>query len=194
MNPSLGLFALLGALLIGGCTTPINVGDNSGSVYATGGQATADLQGCHLFVASVSDSRLDPSTIGSLGPRVVHGPTDSKAWIENELASLEKKGATLSFADRHMSSAPGDLSVSLTLQTMWVAGMTSAKTGAVVIDAAYDRDGARLKDAHYRGAESEPNWFSSADEVQGMIDSAMEEVLSQMSADIGLLCRHSPQS
>ncbi|HWE73858.1 MAG TPA: hypothetical protein VG328_11910 [Stellaceae bacterium] len=188
------LLALLGALLLGACTTPIDVGDSSTPGYPAARLPTSELQGCHLFVASVSDSRLDLSTIGNLGPRVVHGPADSKAWVENALASLEKKGATLSFADRHMSSAPGDLSVSLTLQTMWVAGMTTAKTGAVVIDAAYDRDGARLKDAHYRGAESEPNWFGSADEVQGMIDSAMEEVLSQMSADIGLLCRHSPQS
>lgn len=190
------LLALLPVLLAGGCTTPIDIAEKSppAYTYAATTQPEADLRGCRLFVASISDSRLDPSTLGNLGPRVVHGPDDPKAWLKNALSSLERKGVTLSFADQPSSIAPGELSASLTLQTMWVASMATAKTGAVVIDAAYDRDGARLKDAHYRGAESDPNWFSSTDEVQGMIDSAMEQVLSQMTADLAILCRHGAQS
>jgi hypothetical protein len=183
------LFALFAAFLASGCTTPINIGDRSAAAYAVPSQPTADLQGCHLFVASLSDARLDPSTIGSLNARVVHGPADPKAWLKNALGSLAKKGVAMSFAEQNTASAPGDLSVALTLQTMWVASMTTAKTGAIVIDAAYERDGAPLKSAHYRGAESDPNWFDSADEVQGMIDSAMDQVLSQMSADLAVLCR-----
>jgi len=145
-------------------------------------------------VAKFSDSRLDPSTIGRLNARVVHGPADPQAWVKHALAALEQKGIALSFAEQNGASAPDDLSVSISLQTMWVASVTTAKTGAVVIDAAYQRDGVPVKAAHYRGAESDPNWFDSADEVQGMIDSAMDQVLSQMSADLAVLCRQSVRS
>jgi hypothetical protein len=187
-------YALLAALLAGGCTTPITIGDRSTPVYAAPSHPTADLKGCHLYVAKISDSRLDPSTIGSLGARVVHGPADPQGWMRNALAPLERKGITVSFAEQNMASAPGELSVALTLETMWVAGVATAKMSAVVIDAAYDRDGAPLKSAHYRGAESDPNWFGSADEVQGMIDSAMAQVLAQMSTDLAALCRQTARS
>ena len=92
-------------------------------------------------------------------------------------------------------TASGDgLTASVTLLTLWVAGITSAKTGSMVISVRYARNGAVVKSANYRGTNSEPNWFNSSDEIQSMIDDAAEQVVRAMSVDLSSLCGHAEHS
>ena len=83
----------------------------------------------------------------------------------------------------------------LTLVTLWVAGVTTAKTGSMVIRVAYARDGAAVKQVDYRGRNSDPDWFGSSDEVQAMIDDAAGQIIQAMADDLPSLCAPaSPQA
>jgi hypothetical protein len=181
-------FAVACALVA--CGSPVETSVNYSAQRGLTARTAERLLGCNLAVTEVSDLRRDPSTIGSIGGRVVHGPADPQAWMRNVLAGLGAYGATVSFP-ASAAAAPEELAISVTLMTAWVSGISTAKTSSVVVQVRYRRDGALLKDMRYRGAESDVNWFNSSDEIQAMIDDAMTQVLHTMSDDLVILCASS---
>jgi hypothetical protein len=182
----LGFAALL---VLAACTSPIDVGKDYVAPSYSPASGDPSVQGCKLAIIDIGDSRLDPTTIGSMGARVVHGPTDARAWLGNVLKTLSRYGVDVSFPSP--GAAPGgDLTASVTLVTLWVAPIATAKTGSVVIDVRYARDGAVVKRTNYRGTNSEPNWFNSSDEIQSMIDDTAEQVVTAMRDDLSSLCGH----
>jgi uncharacterized lipoprotein YajG len=180
----------LGALFVlAACTSPIDVSTDYVAAPLSPRSGEPHVLGCKLAIADIADSRLDPATIGSLGPRVVHGPTDARAWLGNVLKSLSRYGVDVSLPPRD-AAAGDELTASVTLVALWVASVTSAKTGAVLISVRYERNGAVVKRTNYRGTNSEPDWFGSSDEIQSMIDDAAGQVVKAMSDDLRSLCAH----
>lgn len=173
-------------LLLGACTEPVDAGlDYHPLVTAAATTVPQAPRGCGLGIVEITDLRLDPATLGSIGGRVVHGPADSGAWLRNVLTGLGSYGIEVSFPAGE--KAPS-LTASVTLVTAWVESLAVAKTSSVVLDARYRRDGAVVKEARYRGAESTVNWFSSGDEIRAMIEDSWTQILAAMSGDAAALC------
>lgn len=142
--------------------------------------------GCELDVTQITDSRPDPSVMGRLGPRIVKAPSNPQQWIRNLLAGLNVYGIEVQFA---APPSPPQLSAAVVLRTAWVSSIATAKTGNVVLSVRYERPGGLVKETLYRGAESDVNWNSSSDEIQGMIDSALDQIVDAIGRDVSELCR-----
>jgi hypothetical protein len=183
-----GFLGVVGAACaLAACTTPVTTKSDYPMALASHTEGVPPLQGCKLAITEISDLRSDPTTIGLMGGRVVYGPAEPRAWIEKVLAGLKAYGADVTFPPPG-STRPTDLVATASLVTAWVSGMATAKTSSVVVRIRYDKDGAMLKEASYRGAESEVNWFNSSDEIQAMIDAALTQILEAMSRDLVSLC------
>jgi hypothetical protein len=185
------LLNIAGAIGIAACTSPV---ETSNLYLASRSDHTVpELEGCKLAFTEISDRRRDPAVVGRIGPRVIHGPTDPVGWVRNVLTDLRDFGAQVSFPAAEPPSS-GSLSASVTLLDVWVANTATTKTGNVLVQVRYSRDGVDLKEARYRGAESEVNWFNSEGEIQSMIDDALGQILSAMSADLTKLCAQPAES
>lgn len=150
------------------------------------GSGQPSLQGCKLAITAISDARLDPTTIGNFG-RPIRGPADAPAWLASVLKSLSRYGVDVSFPSP--GAAPQDgLTASVTLVTLWVAPIITAKTGSVVIGVRYARGGAAVKQANYRGRESDLDWSAGSDEIQSMIDDTAAQAVQSMADDLATLC------
>lgn len=170
------------------CTTPIATSSDyvAAPVSPWSGEAPR-LEGCKLAITAIADERLDPSTIGMIGPRPVRGPADATAWLGTVLKSLSRYGVEVSFPPP--GAAPkGALTASVALNTLWVASIVTSKTGSVVIGVRYARDGAALKQTNYRGRDAGLDWFGSSDEIQSMLDDAAGQAVTAMADDLVSLC------
>jgi len=187
-----GFFPLIVAgagVLVVGCTSPVQTSNGYTVTSAAPPQELAQAKGCKFVVSEISDLRRDPSVIGMLGPRVIRGPDDPSQWIHNVLEGLRSYGFDVSFRSAEISHV---LTASVAIENVWVSSMATAKTGNVTLLVRYARDEIPFKEVHYRGAESEVNWFNSSDEIQGMIDEALAQILEAMSHDLGDLCSEAP--
>lgn len=180
----LGVAAALGLVA---CRSPIATSSDYIAPPVLTGSSQPQLQGCKLAITAIADARLDPTTIGNIGPRPVRGPADAPAWLASVLQSLARYGVDVSFPPPGAAPKAG-LTASVTLVTLWVASVTVAKTGSIVIGVRYARDGAAVKQANYRGRESGPDWFGSSDETQAMIDDTAGQAVAAMAEDLGSLC------
>jgi hypothetical protein len=177
--------AIAGALAA--CTDPIIARPSYVAADRSESGTTAAPSNCRLQVTQISDSRLDPTTIGSVAGRMVRGPADSRVWIESALASLRTGGIEMSFAvDAPVPSA--GLAASVTLVTAWVSSAATSKIASIVLNVRYTVNGTVLKQVNYRGSISVLNWISTDIEVQGMIDDAMAQILAAMGADLKTIC------
>jgi hypothetical protein len=188
--------ALLGVaapLALFACTSPIATSSNYiAPPMSPWSGAAPRLEGCKLAITAIADARLDPTTIGMIGPRPVRGPADAPAWLASVLKSLTRYGVDVSFPPPGAAPKEG-LTASVTLVTLWVASVTIAKTGSVVLSVRYARDGAVVKQANYRGRDSGPDWFGSSDEVQAMIDDTAGQAVKAMADDLSSLCAPAEQ-
>jgi hypothetical protein len=176
------------ALALGACSSPVTMSaDYAAGEPRTGGKPVP-LSGCQVRISQIADSRLDPTTIGLVAGRVVHGPADPQAWIQNALSSLRKSGIELSFAVDGAPSQPSGLTASVTLVTAWVSSAATSKIANIVLDVRYARDGAVLKQASYRGSASAINWWSSGGEIQEVIDDSLAQILGAMTVDLAAIC------
>lgn len=141
---------------------------------------------CTLHVVKLIDDRMDPSVLGNVGGRTVKGPPDPQAWLHSVIGGLRSTGIDVKFGDTETASA--DLSANAELKTAWVSSAATAKIASVVLNLQYFRSGAMIKSADYRGSISAPNWSSSQQEIQSMIDRAFDQALSQAAADTLAAC------
>jgi hypothetical protein len=180
--------ALAGGIFLGGCTEPIVTTSDHPLSAGPVGAAAAPVPWCKLTIAEISDARLDPDTIGTVGLRVVHGPPDSRAWIGNALSGLRTYGIEVSPPPADGIAPAQGLTASVTLMTAWVSSFSTTKTGSVVLRVRYARDGTPLKETSYRGAISTVDWWGSTEEVQGMLDDSLTQILADMYRDLPPLC------
>jgi hypothetical protein len=178
------------AFAVAACTSPITASPQYAAADPPAPSAAPGPRGCRLQITEIVDSRLDPTTIGSVAGRVVHGPADTRAWIESALASLKSAGLAVSFATDAPPS-PAGLTASVTLVTAWVSSAATSKNASIVLRVRYAANGALLKQANYRGSVSTVDWLGSASEVQGMVDDAMAQILAAMDADLRAICASS---
>lgn len=172
---------------LGACTAPVETTDSFTVPQLPRAPDATRLRGCKLAIIEIADLRQDPSVVGTLGPRVVHGPSDPQAWMRHVLTSMKAYGADISFP-RHGAVAGGELAASVSLVTAWVSSISTAKTGSVVVNVRYERDGSLVKETRYRGGQSDVNWFNSSDEIQGLIDDLLAKIVDAMSQDLVSLC------
>ena len=142
---------------------------------------------CRLRVVQIIDDRMDPSVLGNVGGRTVKGPPDPQAWLHSVIGGLRRTGIAVEFADADATSSV-DLSAKAELKTAWVSSAATAKIASVVLNLQYFRSGSFIKSADYRGSISTPNWNSTQDEIQSMIDRAFDQVISQAAADALAAC------
>src|SRR5215831_15012516 len=146
--------ALLAAMMmLGACADPV-VTKAEYPLAPTSAAAGAPATWCKLAITDISDTRLDRDTIGTIGARIVHGPPDTKTWIGSALVGLRTYGIEVSLPSGDGGlSAPG-LTASVTLTKAWVASFSTTKTGSVVLNVRYARNGTPLTESNYRGAIS----------------------------------------
>jgi hypothetical protein len=132
------------ALALGACQGPVTMSADYAADEPRAGGKPAALSGCRLRVGQIVDSRPDPTTVGLVAGRVVHGPADPQAWIRNALSSLRQSGIELSFPVDDAPSLPSGLTASVTLVTAWVSSAATSKIANVVLDVRYARDERRL--------------------------------------------------
>lgn len=140
-----------------------------------------------MRVVEIVDDRTDPSVLGAVAGRTVRAPADMHAWMRSVIGGLDRSGIAVEFDDQE-AAGPSELVAKAELKTAWVSSATTAKTASVVLSLRYFRAGELIKAADYRGSISAPNWGSTQDEIQRMIDRAFDQVLSQAAADIRAAC------
>jgi hypothetical protein len=171
--------------LLSACTSPV---ETSVGYPAERRAVPPELRapaGCRLDVTEIADRRPDPSVMGRMAGRVVKAPGDPQAWIRNVVGSLNAYGIEVQF-----TAAPplSELRASVALRTAWVSSIATAKTGNVVLSVRYERGGGLVKEAAYRGSESDVNWNNSSGEIQGMVDATLDQIVDAMSRDVRDLC------
>jgi hypothetical protein len=142
---------------------------------------------CRMRVVEIVDDRMDPNVLGAVGGRTVRAPADMQAWMRSVIGGLDRSGIAVEFGDKG-PAGPSGLIAKAELKTAWVSSATTAKTASVVLSLRYFRAGELIKTADYRGSISAPNWGSTHDEIQRMIDRAFDQVLSQAAGDIRAAC------
>jgi hypothetical protein len=172
------------ALILGACTEPIV----TKSEYPLSVAAGAPAAWCKLSITDISDARLDPDTIGMIGARTVHGPSDTRTWVGSALAGLRTYGIAVSLPADGIGPSPQGLTASVSLTKAWVASFSTTKTGSVVLHVRYAINGTPVSETNYRGAISSVDWWGSTGEVQGMLDDCLTQILGDMNRDLSSLC------
>jgi hypothetical protein len=144
-----------------------------------------------MRIVAVTDERMDPTVLGVVGGRTVRAPSDAQAWIRSVLRGLQAAGIQVEFADSD-SEAPGTFNTRVLLRTAWVSSATTAKLANVVFNIEYRGGAATPGATDYRGHISSPNWNSTDDELQSVVNRAFDQALEQIATDFRSMCGRRP--
>jgi len=173
------------ALLAGCATSPVVVRADLAAPRSEPSRQTHTLT-CRVHLGALSDSRTDPSILGTIGPRPVVSPGQGAGWIASRLASgLEARGISITFAP----AAPPDGSLTLAegrLVTAWVASLSTSMNGTVVFGV---RARADESEKFYRGNDTAMNWAGGQGEINRLVDRSFDEMLEKLGADLRAMCR-----
>jgi hypothetical protein len=125
--------------------------------------------------------------LGVVAGRSVRAPSDAQAWIRSVIGGLQASGIRVEFADSD-SDAPGTFNTRVLLRTAWVSSATTAKLANVVFNIEYREGAATPRAMDYRGHISSPNWNSTDDELQSVVNRAFDQALEQIATDFRSLC------
>jgi hypothetical protein len=178
-----------GCACVAACSDPLITRSDYAPPAVAGTPAATQLRDCRISIASILDARLDRETIGSIGPRPVRAPPDTRAWVRNVLVTLQDYGAQVSF-DAAGQRQHDELSAAVELKRLWVTNVATSKAVGIVLVVRYERDGALIKEATYRGSVSGINWFGTSDELQATLDEAFGQIVTAMRGDLAALCAH----
>ena len=178
--------AVLTALLVG-CATPpaqpikfqLDAGEGNAGVPNAGRSA------CALYVKAVVDARsADEQVAPSRSYRIF---TESvPRWVRDGVASLDKMGHRVVFAEGQTRPTPADVMLSITIRKAYVHPQIS-KSANLVLSVDYQH-GEKSESRVYRGNDASLNWSGSADELESAMNRALTQVLTQISSDARRLC------
>jgi hypothetical protein len=144
---------------------------------------------CRLTIDPLVDSRMDPTTLGQVGKRVVRAPThDMAGWLRGMLGGLGQRNVDLHFEPAAQAPATHGLVARAELMTVWLNSLSTTLVANVVMRFDYRRKGVSVGSGTYRGNETVVNWNSTDSEIQGALDQAFNEVLDQVRIDLDRLC------
>jgi hypothetical protein len=178
--------ALATFVLLTGCATSPVVVRADLAAPAAGSMRKPPAPGCRVHMSALSDSRSDPTILGTIGPRPVVSPGQGADWIANRLsAGLEPRGIAITFAPE----TPPENAVTIAegrLVTAWVASLSTSMNGTVVFGLSARAD---APEKFYRGNDTAMNWAGGEGEINRLVDRSFDEMLEKLGADLRALCR-----
>jgi hypothetical protein len=142
---------------------------------------------CTLRIGQILDDRMDPTVLGQVGGRTVRSPADTQVWLRAVISRLAGQGIVVEFAGERDAQSTA-IYADAKLKSVWVDSAATAKLASVVLNMQYSYRGTSIKTADYRGSVSTVNWNNTNNEVQGMVDDALAQVLMQLANDFRTLC------
>jgi hypothetical protein len=143
---------------------------------------------CTLNVISMVDDRLDPHVLGVITGREVLSPPDTGIWLRSMVGGLVPAGIRVRFGPAGSASG-GGIDARLELQSVWVDSPTGdVNTAGMLVRVEYLRQGLHMRSSEYRGSARSLNWNSNDGEIQRLINSAAQKLLSKMAIDVRTLC------
>jgi hypothetical protein len=130
---------------------------------------------------------MDPTVLGRVAGRTVRSPADAQVWLRAVINRLAEQGIVVDFSATDAALA-STIDADARLKSAWVDSAATAKLASVVLNVQYSYRGTSIKTADYRGSVSAVNWNSTTDEVQGMVDDALAQVLTQLATDFRVIC------
>ena len=184
------LSTIFTAVAVAGCaTSPVTLNsqfatDRGLAPSAEALPATASV--CMIRLLHVTDSRLDPSTVGMVGPRVVKTPSNFDGWIRSAFATLSNDNVRI---DSDPQAVPTEaLTMNVELMRAGVQSINVAIATTLVFKVRYLRGDALLKEAVYRGSDTSANWANGESEIQSHFDTVMQQVLGGAREDLATVC------
>lgn len=187
-------WAVLATLLVG-CATPptrpiqfqIETGENAPVPAARDSHSA-----CALYMKAITDARSPNEQVVLLGTYRVFTESVPR-WVRDGVASLNKMGHRVVFAEEQTRPMPSDVILSLTIRKAYVQPDISKSANLVVSVEYQHRD--KLESRVYRGHDASINWSSSADEFESAMNRALTRVLTEISNESRRLCSSSsPQT
>jgi len=145
--------------------------------------------GCPVNVVQISDDRRAKDAIGVVGGRAVKAPLDTDAWLKSIMGGLNARRFAVSF-DSARPPAAADITVSVSLKSVWLTSVMTNKAGTVVMHVHAERPGKPVIDKDLRGNLTNGNWASTRDELTNLTNAVFALALDQMAADLWTLCDH----
>lgn len=185
-----GLLVAVAIAFMAGCTSPLTLRDTykaPGSIKHSNARKhpIAATTQCVVHLAVVTDHRTDPSLLGIVAGRSVSSPGQGPQWIAGLLS------AGLAHHGVHVSEALPDATSKhvvveeVRLLKAWVASVSTSMNSSIVVGVS-QLDGA--EERIYRGARTSLNWANGDGEIQALFDSAVEELVIKLSADLTSQC------
>jgi hypothetical protein len=142
---------------------------------------------CELHIASLTDVRRAPETLGMIRNRAVKAPANSQQWLRSIVQGLQTRGFTVDF-DQDGTPARGSITMAVSLEAAWVGdGYASKKAHVVLRVEAEGRRSATLNQ-DYTGSLSISYWVGDGAGIQGLVDKAIERALDAMTPDLHRIC------
>ena len=139
---------------------------------------------CRLRIASVRDTRVDPGSVGSMGPVAVHF-ADTAGWIGSALNSLARDPAIRIVTDYSQA----DLVLDVEIVKAYISTITTEKTAKVVLHVRTSGRGVTARDDYYSGSDMSLNWVGGRAETEGALNDALTNAVRQIDRDVVTWCR-----
>lgn len=147
------------------------------------------VPGCPVNVVQVSDDRRAKDAIGVVGGRAVKAPVDTDAWLKSIMGGLNARRFAVTF-DSARPPAAADITVTVSLKSVWLTSVMTNKAGTVVMHLHAERPGKPVIDRDFRGNLTNGNWASTRDELTNLTNAIFALALDQMAVELWTLCDH----
>jgi hypothetical protein len=144
---------------------------------------------CTVLIATLSDARRAPETLGVVGRRAIYAPTDREGWLKAIFSALKSRGIVTTFQSDPVAQRT-QVNLDVSLQTMWVTEGAGGITSTAVVKVQGKGPADRLIDQFYRGNMLKTGYWSGGPSVvQGSIDGAFSKVLDAIAIDLHHMCQ-----
>ncbi|MFL6653700.1 MAG: hypothetical protein ACJ8KA_02835 [Sulfurifustis sp.] len=172
-----------------GCATPptrpIQFQLDTGDSGASAADKPPGPGACALYVKAIVDGRSANEQVAPSRSYQVFTESVPR-WVRDGVASLNKMGHRIVFAEEQTPPGASDVILSLTIRKAYVQPGIS-KSANLVFSAQYQH-GEKLESRVYRGNDASLNWSGSADELETAMNRALTQVLKEISNDTRRLC------
>ena len=153
--------------------------------------ASLPASSCRIHFARLTDSRTDPTILGSVAGRPVLSPGEGSHWIGEMLRTgLAHQHIDVTLAPDN--PAPSEALVAdAELLTAWISSVTTSMRSNIVLTVSFPGADAAPVSKTYRGTGTAVNWASGEGEIQSLVNTAFGELLTKLAADIQARCMDS---
>ncbi|MEQ1497753.1 MAG: hypothetical protein ABL914_03760 [Novosphingobium sp.] len=181
-------------LVASGCAyapAPITVNSSaSTSTFAEAQTSPASpLQSvCVVQILEVTDTRLDPDTIGIIFDKAIKAPKDRTAWLRGMIASLESRGIDVVFPDEIATSTPL-VSIRIHFDKAWLMDNYDAVVSSVLFRVVEPKADGTVSQVQFTGKDRASTILKlGAGQANSALDSALTQALDSMALHLKGRC------